>query len=108
MLNTIFISVCYLSYLTAVNNNILIYFIHQGLTERLRMMFTKKQELFVLRVWSCFITILDKVSLYLYVPEKKQQLERFIYIKDLTLLLTALDFYNLLSPMSDFLKKMTL
>ena len=34
----------------------------QGLVERLRAIFDSKRELFVLRVWSCFVTILDKVS----------------------------------------------
>ena len=36
--------------------------VQQGLVERLRAIFDSKRELFVLRVWSCFVTILDKVS----------------------------------------------
>ncbi|XP_065053383.1 telomere-associated protein RIF1-like isoform X2 [Rhopilema esculentum] len=34
--------------------------LQEGLVERLRAIFDSKRELFVLRVWSCFVTILDK------------------------------------------------
>ena len=34
----------------------------QGLTDRLKVMFGKQRELFVLRIWSCYVTILGKVK----------------------------------------------